>query len=179
MRIHFWLAAAAATFVLPQTASAEEAVEAAIREWVAAIDATPEWSARYDALTYDAATDSARVSGLTMTAEKPVAEGLPPGSFTLATLVVTGYVEGPDGYKVRSVSADGGVMQAGFMTIRLSDIALDDFSAPFGLSFAYDPAKPFSSIILYGSRVQSSRLAVTTSIWPSSSIGFTACDVPG
>ncbi len=147
MRIHFWLAAAAATFVLPQTASAEEAVEAAIREWVAAIDATPEWSARYDALTYDAATDSARVSGLTMTAEKPVAEGLPPGSFTLATLVVTGYVEGPDGYKVRSVSADGGVMQAGFMTIRLSDIALDDFSAPFGLSFAYDPAKPFSSIM--------------------------------
>jgi len=147
MRMRFWLAAAATSFVLPQAASAEEAVEAAIRGWIAAVDATPEWTASYDGLVYDPASDSARVSGLVIRAEQPGPADQPPATIGLDALVVTGYVENPDGYKVRTITADGGLLQAGFMTVRLADIALDDFSAPYGLSFTYDQAKPFSSLM--------------------------------
>ena len=145
MRIRFWLAAAAISIVVPQTASAEEAVEAAIREWIATLDAAPEWTTSIGGLSYDPASDTALVTDL-------VVRGVPtgdarPNSFALGTLAVTGYVEGPDGYRVRSITADNGVVEAGFMTVRLSDIALSDFSSPFGLSFGYDENRPFSSIM--------------------------------
>ena len=79
MRIRYFLAAAAVSFVLPQTASAEEAVEAAIRAWIAAVDATPEWSATYGALVYDAASDTALLTELAVRAE--------PGSSAAGTAV--------------------------------------------------------------------------------------------
>ncbi len=146
MRIRYWLAAAAVSIIVPSTASAEEAVESAIRGWIAAIDATPEWSAGYGQIFYDAVSDTARVSGFFVRPES-VAPDQPQGSFSLETLSVTGYVEGPDGYTVRAIAADGGLIEAGFMTIRLADIAFDDLSAPYGLAFAYDAKKPFSSIM--------------------------------
>lgn len=145
MRIRCFLAAAAVSFALPQAASAEEAVEAAIRDWIAAVDATPEWSATFGTLVYDAASDTALLTDLAVRAE--------PGSsstgvaVTLATLAVSGYVEAPDGFKVRSVSADGGTVEAGFMKIRLADIAFDDLAVPSFASFAFDDQKPFSSIM--------------------------------
>lgn len=145
MRIRYFLAAAAVSFVLPQTASAEEAVEAAIRAWIAAVDATPEWSATYGTLVYDAASDTALLTELAVRAE--------PGSsaagtaVSLATLSVSGYVEGPDGFKVRSVAADGGVVEAGFMKIRLADVGFEDLAVPSFAGFAFDEQKPFSSIM--------------------------------
>lgn len=148
MRIRFWLAAAAVSIIVPQTASAEEAVEAAIRGWIAALDATPEWAASFGGLAYDPASDTALVTDLVIRAEATdgVASRIG-GAFSLGTLAVTGYVEGPDSYSVRSITADNGLVEAGFMTIRLSDIAFDDFSAPYGLSFAYDESRPFSSMM--------------------------------
>lgn len=145
MRIRLWLAAAAVSLALPQTASAEEAVEAAIRAWVAAIDATPDWSATYGALVYDPASDTALLSDLAVRAEPAAAAA--GTAVTLATLSVAGYVEGPDGFKVRSVAADGGVVEAGFMKFRLADIGFEDLSVPAFVGVAFDEQKPFSSIM--------------------------------
>ena len=75
MRIRYFLAAAAVSFALPQTASAEEAVEAAIQAWIAAVDATPEWSATYGALVYDPASDTALLTDLAVRAEPGVIRG--------------------------------------------------------------------------------------------------------
>lgn len=147
MRIRFWLAAAAISIVVPSTASAEEAVEAAIRGWVSALDATPEWAASIGGLVYDPASDTALVTDLVIRAEATGDAAGQLGAFSLGTLAVTGYTEGPAGYTVRSITADNGLVEAGFMTIRLSDIAFDDFSSPYGLSFAYDESRPFSSMM--------------------------------
>lgn len=145
MRIRYLLAAAAVSIALPQTAAAEEAVETAIRAWVAAVDASPEWSATYGALVYDPASDTALLTDLAVRAE-PTATAAGT-AVTLATLSVTGFVEGPDGFKVRSVAADGGVIEAGFMKFRLADIGLEDLSIPHFTGFAFDERKPFSSIM--------------------------------
>jgi len=145
MRIRCFLAAAAVSFVLPHTASAEEAVEAAIRDWIAAVDATPEWSATYGTLVYDAASDTALLTDLAVRAEAgSSATGV---AVTLATLAVSGYVEAPDGFKVRTVTADGGTVEAAFMKFRLDDIAFDDLAVPAFDGFAFDEKKPFSSIM--------------------------------
>ena len=145
MRIRCWLAAAAVSLLVPQAASAEEAVEAAIRSWVAALDATPDWSATIGGLIYDPASDTALLTDLAIRAEPTAAAA---GTVvTLATLSVTGYVEGPDGFKVRSVAADGGTLEAGFVKLRLADIGLEDLSVPSSIGFTLDEEKPFTSIM--------------------------------
>ncbi len=152
MRIRYFLAAAAVSFVLPQTASAEEAVEAAIRAWIAAVDATPEWSATYGTLTYDAASDTAILTDLAVRAEP--ASSATGVAVALATLAVSGYVEAPDGFRVRSVAADGGTVEAGFMKIRLADVAFDDLAVPSFAGFTFNERKPFSSIMsAYGAAI--------------------------
>ena len=145
MRIRCWLAAAAVSLLVPQAASAEEAVEAAIRSWVAALDATPDWSATFGGLIYDPTSDTALLTDLAIRAE-PTAPAA--GTIvTLATLSVAGYVEGPDGFKVRSVSADGGMLEAGFIKLRLPDIGFEDLSVPSFIGFTFDDQKPFTSIM--------------------------------
>ncbi len=139
MRIRCWLAAAAVSLLVPQAASAEEAVEAAIRSWVAALDATPDWSATFGGLIYDPASDTALLTDLAIRAEPTAAAA---GTVvTLATLSVTGYVEGPDGFKVRSVAADGGTLEAGFVKLRLADIGFEDLSVPSFIGFTLDEAE--------------------------------------
>jgi hypothetical protein len=166
MRIRFWLAAAAVSFIVPQTASAEEAVERAIRGWISALDATPEWAASIGALTYDPASDTALVTDLVIRPEQADAVANRLG-FSLGTLAVTGYAEGPDRYTIRSITADDGFVEAGFTTIRLADIAFSDFSAPFGLSFSHDERKPFSSMMksyaeIVGIGLESARIGTVT-----------------
>jgi hypothetical protein len=145
MRIRYWLAAAAISLLVPSTASAEEAVEAAIRSWVAALDATPDWSATFGGLIYDGASDTALLTDLVVRAE-PTAPAAGT-TITLATLSVAGYVEGADGFKVRSVTADGGALEAGFVKLRLAGIGLEDLSVPSSVGFAFDDNKPFTSIM--------------------------------
>ncbi|HET7716024.1 MAG TPA: hypothetical protein VFK86_10395, partial [Bauldia sp.] len=146
MRIRCWLAVAAFLPLAPQTSFAEEAVEAAIRDWISAIDALPDWSATYGGLIYDPTSDTALLTDLAVRAEPNApAAGM---VVTLATLSVAGYVEGPDGFKVRSVTADGGLLDAGLLKLRLSDVALSDLSLPATIGFTYDDQKPFTSIML-------------------------------
>lgn len=145
MGIRCWLAAAAASLLLPQAAAADEAVEAAIRDWIAAVDASPEWSATFGGLVYDPASDTALLTDLTIRAEQ---NSLASGAVvSFGTLSVTGYVEEPDGFKVRSATADRGALEAGFIKLRLNDIALADLSAPWFAGFAFDDGKPFASIM--------------------------------
>ena len=145
MRIRCWLAIAAATVLVPQAASADEAVEAAIRDWIAAVDASPEWAASYGGLVYDAASDTALVTDVVITAEPATPQA--GAAFRIATLSVAGYVEGPDGFKVRAVAADGGEGEVGFMKFQLSDIDIEDLSVPAFANFAFDEKRPFSSIM--------------------------------
>ncbi|MCB1501622.1 MAG: hypothetical protein KDK07_17850 [Bauldia sp.] len=145
MKIRCWLAAAAVTALVPQTASADEAVEAAIRDWIAAVDASPEWAASYGGLVYDAATDTALVTDVVITADPASPEA--GAAFRMATLSVAGYVEQPDGFKVRSISADGGEAEVGFARIKLTDVHVEDLSLPFFGPFTVDEKRPFSSIM--------------------------------
>jgi hypothetical protein len=145
MRIRCWLAVAAVAVLVPQAASADEAVEAATRDWIAAVDASPDWVASFGGLVYDPASDTALVTDVVINAESTSPEA--GASFRIATLSVAGYVERPDGFKVRSVSADGGEAEFGFMKFQLSDIDIQDLSVPVFGAFTFDEARPFSSIM--------------------------------
>jgi len=165
MRIHLVLAAAAVSFALPQAASAEEAVESAIRAWVAAVDATPEWSASFGTLVYDPASDTALLTDLAVRGEANT--NVAGTAVTLSTMSIAGYVETPDGFKVRSVTADGGALDAGFLKMKLDDLALADLAVPDFGSFVFDPQKPFSSMMaayraVLGIGLREGRIAAVT-----------------
>jgi hypothetical protein len=139
---HHALALAAVASLLPQAASAEEPVEAAIREWVAAIDAAPGWSAGFRGLAYDPASDAATLSGLAVQTD---VTGV---SIGIETIVVTGFVERADGgFSARSVTADGIAAKAGFANVAIADLELDGLTAPAMQPFAYDPEKPFTTMM--------------------------------
>jgi len=63
------LLAIATAWTVPATA--EEPVETALRSWVAAIDASPDWLATFAAIAADPATGNATLTDLTVAAEKP------------------------------------------------------------------------------------------------------------
>lgn len=149
---HQSLALVAVVFLLPQVASAEEPVETALREWIAAIDATPGWSAGYRGLSYDAASDTASLSGLAVETEE---KGI---SIAVETITVAGFAEMPGGgFTARSVTADGGAVAVGFAKIAIADLELDELAAPVMQPFAYDPEKPFTSMMRgYGELLKAS-----------------------
>jgi hypothetical protein len=154
MGIRHLVAAAVATLILPQAASAEQAVEAAIRAWVAAVDAMPEWTASFGSITYDSASDTALVTDLSFRAgpATPMAGTV----IRLATLAVAGYAEKPDGgFRARSITADGGTLEAGFIKLAVHDVSLEGLSVPTLDSFAFDRMQPFSSLMrAYGEAIK-------------------------
>ena len=135
-------------------AAAEEPVETAIREWVAAIDASPTWSARYGSLAYDAATKTVTLTGLTIHLEG-TAFGLDVESISLADYAAT-----PDGgFSASEITADGGAVDAGVAKVAISDVLFRDVGVPGLPGFVYDPEKPFTSIMRAYADVAKARLA--------------------
>ena len=123
-------------------AAAEEPVETAIREWVAAIDASPDWTAKYGNLAYDEATKTATLTGLSIRLE-----GKPLG-LDVESISVADYAAGADGgFSASEITADGGAIDAGVAKVALSDIIFNDVAVPGLTGFVYDPEKPFTSIM--------------------------------
>jgi len=152
LKTRSWLAAAGLVLFLPQAALAEQPVEMALRQMVADLDATPEWAASFRNLSYDTATDTATLSGFTARTERPGTE------ISVETIAVTGYESLPDGtMKARSVTADGGTVKSGFVSVAIGDVGVENLSVPVMQGFVFDPAKPFTSIArMYGEALKAS-----------------------
>ena len=146
MMARYRLALAGALLLLPQIAVAEEPVETALREKVAAIDALPDWSASYGWLNYDPSTDTATLIDFVARTETLGTE------ISIAKLTVDGYSASPDGsFTVKSVLADGGVVKLGFATIEIGDLGIENLFVPLMDEVAFVPSKPLTSMVkLYG-----------------------------
>jgi hypothetical protein len=132
----------APVFLLAIDARAAEPVEDAIVEWVASINASPDWSASYRDLAYEPAEDRAVLSGLTVSS---ATLGI---DVAFEIVAVTGYSETPDnGFSAASITVDAGAVDAGFIKVAISDVALDSLSAPQIAAVTWDAERPFTSII--------------------------------
>jgi len=81
----------------PGSVFAEEPVETAIREWVSALDASPQWVAGFGDLTYDATTQTATLRSLSIRSEQVTA---PPGGkleVTFDRIDIVGFQQAADG----------------------------------------------------------------------------------
>jgi hypothetical protein len=123
-------------------ASAEAPVETAVKAWVAAIDASPEWQAAYAGLTVDSVTGKATLTGLSVKSEQP---GF---SLTFATVTVDGFRETNDGtFTAQEIDLDGGDIKAGAFSLRIANAAIDAPVLPESGGFVWDDAAPFVSAI--------------------------------
>ena len=148
------LAAGAGLALFVQTAVAEAPVETAIKGWVAGIDASPDWQAAYKSLTYDAASDRAVLTGLTIRSQVP--------GFDVAfgAVALTGFVAVPDGgFTATRITADEGTLEAGPFKVALSDAEVNAFAMPALPAIVWDPQRPFTSIVKAYAPL--SRLAMT------------------
>ena len=129
-------------FLSPAPALADEPVETALKAFVASIDASPDWAATYRGITYDPATGTGTLSGLSIRSEKT------PSHFDFETLAVSGYADATDGgFTAKEIKAEGGTVAAGFVTIALDNVDIADLAVPRLAPTPYDPAKPFTSMI--------------------------------
>jgi hypothetical protein len=138
--------AAAAAFCLaaalaPAAATADPATDTALAAFVAAIDSSPDWNATSQGITTDA-------SGATVLSGLKITSAIAGMTIDVDALAVTKGTAGNDGrYAATKVTAGKIAIAAGPLSVTLSNIALDDFAVPGGVGFAFDPAKPFSSIV--------------------------------
>jgi hypothetical protein len=143
-RRYLALAGAALLFVPAggRDALADSPVETAIANLVAAIDAAPGWTASYRHLAYDAAADTAVLSGLAIATAKGEIK------IDFETVSVAGYAASPEGgFTAKSIKADGGAVDAGVVKMAVGDVALDDLAVPTVAGGSYDAEKPFTSIM--------------------------------
>jgi hypothetical protein len=148
------VALAAVALVFPLPAVAQEPIETAIRDTVAAIDASPDWASTVASVSYDAATDTATVSGLSVRSERPGAD------FAIETMKIAGYaVAANGGFTTRSITIDSAVVEAGFAKFAISDVTLDRLAAPAFAAIAFDQNKPFTSMMRIYADVIRTRLA--------------------
>jgi hypothetical protein len=138
---------AAGTSAVAMTASlpalAEEPIETAIRGWVAALDASPNWVAGFAELTYDEGRRLATVRNLTIRSETLSTKI----EISFGTLGVTGYSETSDGgFKALEISADDSKFVVGDLgDVTMRDIHVDNLAVPSFVNFVFDPNRPFTS----------------------------------
>ena len=136
------LAAGAGLALFVQTAAAEAPVETAIKGWVASIDASPDWQAAYKSLTYDAASDRAVLTGLTIRSQVP---GV---GIDFGVVALTGFVAVPDGgFTATRITADEGTVAVGPIKVAVSDAEVNAFAMPALPAIVWDPQRPFTSIV--------------------------------
>ena len=136
------LAAGAGLALFVHTAAAEAPVETAIKGWVASIDASPDWQAAYTSLTYDAASDRAVLTGLTIRSRVP---GV---GIDFGVVALTGFVAAPDGgFTATRITADEGTVALGPIKVAVSDAEVNAFAMPALPAIVWDPQRPFTSIV--------------------------------
>src|SRR6202022_3873547 len=88
-------------------ALADSSVETAIKGLVAAIAASPSWTASYRSLSYDAGAHTALLSGLAIATKKGDLK------IDFESISVAGYAATADGgFAAKSIKADGGAIDA-------------------------------------------------------------------
>ncbi len=144
-RRQFKACACAVVLFLPlagTAALADAPVETAIKDLVAAIAASPDWTAAYRNLAYDQGSDTVVLSGLSVATKNGSAK------IDFESISVTGYAPGSDGgFTAKSIKADGGAVDAGPIKTAIGDVVLDDVGVPAIAGGSYDPARPFTSMI--------------------------------
>ena len=133
-------AAPVVALVWAAPATADTPVESAVKAWVAAIDASPEWQAAYAGLTVDPASGKATLSDLSVTSEQP---GF---SLTFSTVVIAGFHETSDGtFAADEIDLDGGEIDAGAWSLRIANAVIAAPILPEGGGFVWDGADPLVS----------------------------------
>ena len=136
-----------------ETALADSPVETAIRDFVAAVDASPGWSAAFRQLSYDEPSDTAILSGLSI--------ATPAGEVKIdfESISVAGYAAGTDGsFTAKSIKTDGVAVDFGVFKMAIDDIVFEDVGVPVMLGGTYDREKPFTSIMAIYSGAAKARL---------------------
>ena len=133
------------TLIFAVPAMAEEPVETAIRGWVTALDASPNWVAAYDTLAYDANSRTATIKNLTIRSETLSTKV----EIAFGTVDVTGYGQTPDGgvTAVALHASDSRVIIGTMADIRTKAIDVQNLGLPSFAGFAIDPAKLFTSLV--------------------------------
>jgi hypothetical protein len=138
---------AAGTSAIAMTASlpalAEEPIETAIRGWVAALDASPNWVAGFAELSYDEGRREATLRNLTIRSETLSTKI----EVSFGTLGVVGYSETADGgFKALEIKADDSKVVIGDLAdVTMRDLRVDNLAVPSFASFVFDPNRPFTS----------------------------------
>lgn len=132
-----------ALFTALTPASAAEPVEAAISGWVAAIDATPDWSAKFGDLKYDQATDTAVLSGLTIVHVKT---GV---SIDFKPISIAGYAEQANGtFSADNVVVEGAALKTSGFAAAIEHVRFDglgNIARDLHGAVEWDPQRPFTS----------------------------------
>ncbi|HWJ76214.1 MAG TPA: hypothetical protein VNX29_23875 [Kaistia sp.] len=134
-----------ALLVSVSPASAAEPVETAIRSWISALDASPNWVAGFDTLTYDDASRTATLKNLTIRSETLSTKI----EVSFGSIAVTGYGDTADGgFTVVALKADDSRVVIGTLSdTKLKAISADSVTVPSFASYAFDPQKMFTSIV--------------------------------
>jgi hypothetical protein len=137
-------------------APATKPVETAVADWVAAIDGASGWSANINNVTYDKATDTAVVTGLTI-AYAPISL-----SVSFQPITIVGYAETSDGtFGAETVATDGATatgegFEASLAGIRYEGVG--NLKKDFDRLAAWDPQRPFTSLMQAYARFRDIRL---------------------
>lgn len=150
------LGVSAAAMSAAAPAFAEAPIETAIRNWVAALDASPNWVAGFAELSYDEGQRTASIRNLTIRSETLATKI----EISFGTLGVTGYSETSDGgFKALELSADSSKLVIGDLAdMQLRDIRVDNLAVPSFANFVFDPTRVFTSA------VRAAAIAANTSI---------------
>jgi len=125
-----------------EAALADAPVETAIKDLVASIDSSSDWSAAYRNLAYDAVSDTAVVSGLSIATKNGNAK------IDFESIQVAGYAAAADGgFTAKSIKADGGAVDAGPIKLAIGEVVLDDVGIPAIAGRSFDATKPFTSMM--------------------------------
>ena len=126
-------------------ALAAEPVETAIRSWISTLDASPNWVAGFDQLTYDDASRTATLKNLTIRSETLSTKI----EISFGSIAVTGYGDTADGgFTIVGLKADDSRMLFGTVSdIKLKSINADSVTVPSFANYSFDPARMFTSLV--------------------------------
>ena len=142
-------AAAATSAPAPAPAAAPAAppapptpVETAVRGWIAAIDASPDWSASVGGVTVDPTSGNATVRNLAISADKP--------GFTIVIggITIDGWAAGAANlFTAREIDVTNARIDAGDYSVRIDHAAVMAPVLPTSGGARWDDAQPAASLI--------------------------------
>lgn len=127
------------------TAAAQTADDA-VRAWISSLNASPDWAASVDSVGIDPGTGATVVTGLTITARGG------PTSLSIDRLAIKDFSQNPGGgFAAGQIETQEAVVTAGAIRFVVDDVSLSGFSLPRPLGVAFDPERPYTSIVkMYG-----------------------------